>query len=351
MPIKRSLRERLDDGGVVCAEGYLFELERRGLLQAGAFVPEVTLENPEALAQVHREFVWAGSDIIEAFTYYGHREKLRLVGKEELLEPLNRGALQVAHRVANEVEGEPPLVAGNICNTNIYDPEDEASWREVRAMFDEMVAWAVEEDADLVIAETFYYFGEARLALDAINAAGLPAVVTFGLMAEGELCDGWRVEDACRVLEDEGAEVTGMNCFRGPATMWPHLERIRERVSGDVAALPVPYRTTEDAPTFFQLADDGSSCGIPGDRPFPTALDPFYANRYEIGRFAHEAYQRGINYLGVCCGASPIHIREVAEALGRTPPASRYAPDLDKHFLYGTDPSLKPHIQAHGARA
>ncbi|MFB6274057.1 MAG: homocysteine S-methyltransferase family protein [Salinibacter sp.] len=351
MPIKRSLRERLDDGGVVCAEGYLFELERRGLLQAGAFVPEVTLDNPEALAQVHREFVWAGSDIIEAFTYYGHREKLRLIGKEELLEPLNRGALQVAHRVANEVEGEPPLVAGNICNTNVYDPEDEGSWNEVRAMFEEMVQWAAEEAADLVIAETFYYLGEARLALEAINAAGLPAVVTFGLMADGQLCDGWSVEEACRALEDEGADVVGMNCFRGPATMWPHLERIRDAVSGHVAALPVPYRTHEAAPTFFKLTEPDSSVPLPGERPFPTALDPFYTNRYEIGRFAYDAYQLGINYLGVCCGAAPIHIREVAEAIGRTPPASRYAPDLDKHFLYGSDASLKAHIQEHGAKA
>ena len=87
------LRERLDEGPVICAEGYLFELERRGYLQAGGFVPEVVLESPEALAQVHREFVRAGSDVVEAFTYYGHREKLRLIGKEDLLEPLNHAAL------------------------------------------------------------------------------------------------------------------------------------------------------------------------------------------------------------------------------------------------------------------
>ena len=82
---KRGLGERLAAEGVICAEGYLFELERRGYLQAGAFVPEVVLEHPDALAQVHREFVRAGSDVVEAFTYYGHREKLRLI---ELKTPL-----------------------------------------------------------------------------------------------------------------------------------------------------------------------------------------------------------------------------------------------------------------------
>ena len=52
--------ERIADGPVICAEGYLFEFERRGYLQAGAFVPEVVLDPTELVAQLHREFVHAG---------------------------------------------------------------------------------------------------------------------------------------------------------------------------------------------------------------------------------------------------------------------------------------------------
>jgi betaine-homocysteine S-methyltransferase len=163
------LRERLERGPVLCAEGYLFELERRGYLQAGAFVPEVVLEHPEAVEQLHREFVRAGSDVVEAFTYYGHREKLRLIGKEHLLEPLNRDALQIAGRVAR---GTGAMLAGNICNTNLY-VEDGAARRAVRAMFDEQVAWAAEAGVDYVIAETFQFGGEALVATEAIRAAGL----------------------------------------------------------------------------------------------------------------------------------------------------------------------------------
>src|SRR5438874_13645387 len=96
------LLERLAEGSVICAEGYLFELERRGYLQAGAYVPEVVLDHPELVAQLHREFVHAGSDVVEAFTYYAHREKLRLIGKEHLLEELNRRALALARDVAAE---------------------------------------------------------------------------------------------------------------------------------------------------------------------------------------------------------------------------------------------------------
>ena len=118
------LLERLEQGPVICAEGYLFEFERRGYLQAGAFVPEVVLEHPELVSQLHREFVHAGSDVVEAFTYYGHREKLRIIGKEELLEPLNRQALMLAKEVADETG---TLVAGDICNTNVFEPDDDLS--------------------------------------------------------------------------------------------------------------------------------------------------------------------------------------------------------------------------------
>src|SRR5690348_18461230 len=71
----------LKSGPVVCAEGYLFECERRGYLQAGAFVPKVVLDHPAVVAELHREFVHAGSDVVEAFTYYGRSEERR-VGKE-----------------------------------------------------------------------------------------------------------------------------------------------------------------------------------------------------------------------------------------------------------------------------
>jgi betaine-homocysteine S-methyltransferase len=82
---RQGLLERLAAGPVICAEGYLFEFERRGYLQAGAYVPEVVLEHPDLVGELHRTFVHAGSDVVEAFTYYAHREKLRLIGKEHLL--------------------------------------------------------------------------------------------------------------------------------------------------------------------------------------------------------------------------------------------------------------------------
>ena len=152
---KRSLLNRLEKGTVICAEGFLFEAERRGYLASGEFVPELALENPEALKNIHKDFQHAGSDVVEAFTYNGHREKMRVIGKEELLEPLNRAALKIAKEVAYNVppDQEPNLVAGNISNTNIWDPNDENSQKEVKSMFSEMIQWALDEEVDFIIGE------------------------------------------------------------------------------------------------------------------------------------------------------------------------------------------------------
>lgn len=330
---KAGLLERLERDAVVCAEGYLFELERRGYLQAGAFVPEVVLEHPEKVAELHREFVHAGSDVVEAFTYYAHREKLRLIGKEHLLEQINRQALALAREVAEETGS---LFAGDICNTNVFLPDD-ASRATVRAMFEEQVGWAVEAGVDYVIGETYTWGEEALLALETIKAAGLPAVITLAIHQEGTTREGWPPEEACKRLEDAGADVVGLNCTRGPRTMLPLLERIRAAVSGHVAALPVPYRTTEEQPSFQSLRDPEHEHLYPEGRPFPAALDPFMCTRFELGDFARRAHALGVRYLGVCCGAGPHHVRAVAEALGRRPPASRFSPDMSKHAFFGTD--------------
>jgi betaine-homocysteine S-methyltransferase len=328
------LLERLEQGPVICAEGYLFELERRGYVQAGPFVPEVVLDHPEVVTQLHRDFVHAGSDVVEAFTYYGHREKMRIVGKEHLLEPLNRQALALAKEVATETG---TLVAGDICNTNVY-AEDEESKQTVRGMFEEQVGWAADAKVDFVIAETFSHLGEAMLALEVIKEADLPAVVTMTQHRHPTTRDGLTLAETCKRLEDAGADVVGLNCSRGPATMLPTIREIREAVSGHVAALPVPYRTHDDEPTFQAIHDPAR----PDEMAFPTALDGLMCTRNEIADFAREAREIGVDYLGLCCGAGPHHIRALAEAIGRTPPASRYSPDMSKHAYFGTDESLKP---------
>jgi betaine-homocysteine S-methyltransferase len=338
------LLERLAKGPVICAEGYLFEFERRGYLQAGAFVPEVVLEHPDLVEGLHRDFVHAGSDVVEAFTYYAHRAKMKMVGRERDLERINRTALRLAKKVARATG---TLLAGNICNTSIYGPDDAKSHQQARRIFDEQIGWAVDAGVDFIVGETYSWGGEALLALEAIRRSAKPAVITLAVPREGRMREGWSVADTARRLEAAGADVVGVNCSRGPATMMPLLQEIRGAVRCHVAGLPVPYRTTPAEPTFQSLTDPHCKV-IPDNRPFPAALDPFVCNRYEIAQFGKDAYDLGVRYLGVCCGAGPHHVRSLAEALGRRPPASRYSPDMSKHILFGTDKRLRQDNLAYG---
>src|SRR6202163_1976495 len=292
--LSRDLLGRLTRGAVICAEGYVFELERRGYLQAGAFVPEVLTEHPEVVEQLHMDFVHAGSDVTQALTYYVHREKLRVIGREKDLLLMNRRALAIAKRVARRTD---TLFAGDICNTNIYDPTDRKALGQVAAIFAEQGGWAADAGVDYIVAETFSWGAEALMALEAIRKySKVPAVITVSIHREEVLRDGWTAAEACKRLENAGADVVGLNCHRGPETMMPLLREIRKAVKCHVAALPVPYRTTREQPSFMSLTDP--CCG--NARAFPTGLDPFVATRSEMFDFGRDAYALGINYLGIC---------------------------------------------------
>jgi betaine-homocysteine S-methyltransferase len=331
----RDLLGRLSKGGVICAEGYVFELERRGYLQAGAFVPEVLFDHPEVVEQLHLDFVHAGSDVTQALTYYVHREKLRVIGREKDLVPMNRAALKIAKTVARRTG---TLFAGDLCNTNIYEPGDAASLREIERIFAEQVGWAADAGVDYFVAETFSWGAEALLALAAIRKySKVPAVITMAMHREDVTREGWTAAEVCRRLEAAGADVVGLNCHRGPATIMPLMREIRAAVKCHVAALPVPYRTTPAQPSFMSLTDP--CCG--DARAFPVGLDPFVCTRQEIFDFGKEAYALGIHYLGVCCGAGPHHIRALAESLGRRPPASRYSVDMSRHAFFGNTERIK----------
>jgi betaine-homocysteine S-methyltransferase len=312
----KGILERLADGVVLGAEGYLFEMERRGYVKAGPYVPEAVLDYPQAVAELHREFLLAGAEVMVAFTYYAHKEKMRTIGREADLERLNRQALQIARTVAKEGDA---LLAGNISNSWVYDPEEpEASGMLVRDMYRDQVRWSVEEGADFIIAETIEYVGEAVIALEVIQEFNLPSMVTFASSGERTV-DGYALADACYELEQRGANIVGLNCTRGPDTMVPIIQQIRDRVKCYVAAQPVPYHTTPQQPTFQSLKSPDGQC-----------------NRFEMGDFAAAAKAMGVNYIGICCGGAPHHVRSMAERLGRTVPASRYSPDMSLHPILGT---------------
>src|SRR5438105_9924624 len=122
----------LKEGVVLGDGGYLIELERRGYVDSGSrretvgtgkgsgqFTPEVAIENPDALLELHREFLNAGAQVLQALTFFGTREKLNRAGYGEQTEAINEAAV----RIAREVAGDSTLVAGSVSRTQLFERE------------------------------------------------------------------------------------------------------------------------------------------------------------------------------------------------------------------------------------
>lgn len=247
-----------------------------------------------------------------------------------MLEKMNTEALRIAREVADRTG---TLMAGNICNSTVYQRDNPETIAKTMEMFKEQVEWAVKGGADFIVAETFGEYGEAALALKAIKqyGQGLPAVITFSLKRRNlNTTDDVPIGEACKMLEDEGAAVVGLNCSRGPATMIEPLKLIRQACKGPIAAVPVPYRTTEDRPNFHSLRVPGTD-----KLAFPLDLASCYCTRDEIRNFAMEAKDIGVQYIGLCCGNSSNYFRIVADVYGKSPPANKFAPEMEKHYIFG----------------
>jgi len=344
MATKNKLLERLANGGsVIAAEGYIFEFERRGYLRAGCFVPEVVVEHPELVRQVSEEFVHAGSDVVLAFTYYGHRKKLSVIGREDILEKMNRTALKIAKEVADKTG---TLCAGNICNTTLFQADNPEIQKQCEQIFKEQIEWIVEEGMDFIVGETFTELGEAMLAMECCKkyGKGLPVVMMMNPTGREVSRDPVPVRwgEVCRKLEEAGAAVVGLNCGRGPATIMHTMKEIREACKGPIACLPVTYRTTPEFPTMESIIDPQT-----GKRAFHWDLPAHLCNRSEIEDWSKACKEMGIQYVGLCCGNASHYLRVLAEVYGRDPPASKYSPNMSQHYIFGTPEYTPEYFSKH----
>ena len=305
----KGILERLSEGVVLGDGGYLLELERRGYVQAGPFVPEVSLTRPEALAELHREFVIAGAEVIQTLTFYATEDKLATVGLEGRVDDMNRAAVRIAREVAGE---GGVLVAGNLSCTWAYDPEDATSHRHVREMFDRQLAVMTEEGVDFVIAETFNWLGEALIAAEAIKDTGLPAMVTMAPDNDPNSFEGYSPGECARRLAGEGVDIVGLNCLRSPEHTLPIMQEVSDAVS-DVylAAQPVAYHGHDHQPNFVSLPE------------FPFELEKLQLPRAAFADFAVRARDMGYDYIGSCCGSVAAHVREMARVLEKRPAEGR----------------------------
>jgi len=306
----KGILERLSEGPVLGDGGYLLELEKRGYVQAGPFTPEVVIEHPDALAQLHREFLRAGAEVLQTMTFYASDDKLATVGMQGKVDDINRNAVKIAREVASEGDA---LVAGNLSLTWAYLPEDASSPDRVRALFDRQLQDQLDAGPpDFWIGETFSYLGEALLFVERAKETGLPVMATMCFeQPVPRSYEGDTPGECARRLADAGADIVGVNCLNGPEQQLPIALEMRSGTGGFVGAQPVAYRTTAEEPDFT------------GSPSFPYALDPMQLSRHEMAEFARGARDGGVDYIGSCCGSVQGHVRAMAKALGKIPEAER----------------------------
>jgi betaine-homocysteine S-methyltransferase len=311
-PVK-NLIELLKTGIVLGDGGYLIELERRGHVDSGSgrekvgtgrgsgqFTPEIAIENPEALRELHREFVLAGSQVLQALTFFGTREKLNRAGYGADTERINAAAVKIARDVA----GDRALVAGSVPRTQLIEREGMGSLGKAADHIGEQIRLLKEAGVDFLILETFFHLAEMRVALEAAARSGLPAVATMSFRPLVTQCsDGHTPAECARVMADLGAVAVGANCEQDPRRMLAVLREMRGATTVPLAAQPAAFRTTDACHSFTRLP------------AFPDELETLQISRNEFTEFGKSAKSEGIGYLGGCCGCNAAYIRALARGV------------------------------------
>jgi betaine-homocysteine S-methyltransferase len=219
-------------------------------------------------------------------------------------------------RIAREVAAEgDALVAGNLSLTWAYEPADPSSADRVRAMFDRQLQDQIDAGPpDFFIGETFSYLGEALLFVERAKATGLPTMVTMSFEAlPARAYEGTSPAECAKRLAEAGADIVGVNCLNAPDQQLPIAREMVRAVGGSVpvASQPVAYATTDDRPDFTAWDE------------FPEGLTSMTLPREALGRFAADARDAGVRYIGSCCGSVAEHVREMGKVLGKLSTAER----------------------------
>lgn len=309
----KSITHLLKEQVVLGDGGYLIELERRGHVDSGSgrekvgtgkgsgqFTPEVAIENPEALRGLHREFLNAGSQVLQALTFFGTREKLNRAGYGSDTERINSTAV----KLAKEVAGDKALVAGSVSRTQLTEREGMESLDKSRDHIAEQIRLLKEAGADFLILETFFHLAEMKVALKCASDAGLPAIATMSFRPLISKCtDGFSPAECARVMADHGAIAVGANCEQEPTRMLPLLREMRAASSVPIAAQPAAFRTSDTCHCFTRQP------------AFPDDLETIQVSRQEFVDFGKIAKSEGIGFLGGCCGCNAAYIRALADGL------------------------------------
>jgi betaine-homocysteine S-methyltransferase len=312
--LKKSIATLMKEQAPVLGDGgYLIELERRGYVDSGSgrekvgtgrgsgqFTPEVVVENPDALRELHREFLNAGSQVLQALTFFATREKLSRAGYGKQTEEINLAAV----RLAKEVAGEQALVAGSVSRTQLFEREGAGVADHVRDLFNEQIRLLKDAGVDFLILETFFHLEEMQIALECAEASGIDVLATMSFRPTLEASsDGHSPERCAIAMADAGAIAVGANCEQEPTRMLPVVKAMGEAANLPVIAQPAVFQTMEQTPCFTKMPQ------------FPDELETIQVARKEFEDFGRLAVVNRFGYVGGCCGSNAAYIRAMESGI------------------------------------
>ncbi|MEW6126352.1 MAG: bifunctional homocysteine S-methyltransferase/methylenetetrahydrofolate reductase [Acidobacteriota bacterium] len=256
---------------------------------------ELNVAQPDLILGIHREYIKAGADIIETNTFGATRVKLRHYGLEDKIRDINLAGV----RLAREAAGERAFVAGAIGPLGIrIEPYGATSNEEAQELFREQASALLEGGVDLFILETFSDIAEIQQAIKAVRSlCDLPIVAQMTIQNDGNTSYGTSPELFTQRLDEWGADVIGLNCSVGPHAMLDALEKMREVTDRKLSAQP--------------------NGGLP--RQYEGRL-MYMASPDYMAKYAKRLIQSGAKFIGGCCGTTPKHIKEIANAVAAMSP-------------------------------
>lgn len=272
--------------------------------------------NPGVVANVLREYIAAGADIVETNSFGANRYKLSAHGLELQVRSLNEAAVKVARSVIQSFF-RPVLLAGAVGPLGVHiAPLGRVSAAQAQHAFSEQIDALVhpsQEDVagvDLIIIETISSLKEAEVAVGAARdiAPHMPLVVQISFTRDDVTLLGETAAEAAQRLSQLDVDVIGVNCSGGPAQVLRLISTMAE-IAPDLALSAVP--------------NAGWPEHIAGGRVIYPATPEYFA------RYAHAFVGAGARIIGGCCGTGPVHIKAMRQALDEpqtvplTPPSSR----------------------------
>jgi methionine synthase / methylenetetrahydrofolate reductase(NADPH) len=251
---------------------------------------ELNLTSPDLVRAVHEEYVRAGAEVIETNTFTATAHKLQQYGLEGRLRDINVAAA----RIAREAACGRCYVAGAIGPLGLrIEPYGPTSFDEAKEMFKEQAAALLEGGVDLFLLETFSDISEIRHAIRAVRElSDLPIVAQMTTSLDGNTSFGTTPEVFTARLDEWGADVIGLNCGVGPATVLSAVEKMRQVTTKKLSAQP--------------------NAGLPRDvqgRQFYMCSPEYMA------KYARRLIQSGVRFIGGCCGTTPAHIKMISDAV------------------------------------